>query len=130
MQIIIFKLKEKYYALQTDEVEEITKKIQPTSVPNAPAWVKGLINLRGYVVTLLDLALLLEIEESLCYNNIIIYNYKDEKIGLLVEDIIGVKNIEANMIRRVKKELDKGILGIVQTKDYIINLIDINMLLD
>ena len=81
-------------------------------------------------MTLLDLALLLEIEESLCYNNIIIYNYKDEKIGLLVEDIIGVKNIEANMIRRVKKELDKGILGIVQTKDYIINLIDINMLLD
>lgn len=130
MQIIIFKLKEKYYALQTDEVEEITKNMEYTNVPNAPPWVNGLINLRGYVVTLLDLAVLLQVNESLCYNNIIICNYGDEKIGLLVDEIIGVRVIEANMVRKVKKNGAKGILGIVQTKDFIVNVIDIKMLID
>ena len=130
MQIIIFKLKDKYYALNTDMVEEISKTITSTNVPNAPEWIDGLTNLRGYVVTLLNLGFLLEIEESLCYNNIIICNYQDEKIGLLVEEIIGVREIETDMIRKVSNNMKKGILGILQTKDFIVNIIDVNSLLD
>ncbi|MDR7869621.1 MAG: chemotaxis protein CheW [Tissierellaceae bacterium] len=130
MQIIIFKLMDKYYALNTDMVEEIIKKSPSTNVPNSPDWVDGLINLRGNVVTLIDLGFLLNLKESLCYNNIIIYDYQDEKVGLLVEEIIGVREIQTNMIRKVSKEMEKGILGIVQMKDYIVNIIDINMLLN
>lgn len=129
MQIIIFKLRDKYYALNTDMVEEISKMITSTKVPNAPQWVDGLINLRGFVVTLLDLGFLLEIEDGLCYNNIIICNYEEEKIGLLVEEIIGVREIEEDMIRKISKKTEKGILGILQTKDYIVNIIDVEELL-
>ena len=129
MQIIIFKLKEKYYALNTDIVEEIIKETPCTNVPNSPDWVQGLINLRGNVITLLDLGFLLKLEECSCYNNIIICNYQDEKIGLLVEEIIGVKEIEPNMVNRFNKNLEKGILGIVQMKDFIVNIIHVDMLL-
>lgn len=129
MQIIVFKLSDKYYALNTDMVEEISKTIPSTKVSNAPQWIDGLINLRGSVVTLLDLGIILEIEDSLCYNNIIICNYEEEKIGLLVEEIIGVREIELDMIRKITNNMKKGILGILQTKDYIVNIIDVNALL-
>lgn len=130
MQIIIFKLMEKYYALDTYMVDEIVEEASSTNVPNAPDWVDGLINLRGNVVTLVDLGFLLNLEEALCYNNIIICNYQDEKIGLLVEEIVGVREIQAEMVRKVTKEMKKGILGIVQMNDYIVNIVDVKMLLD
>lgn len=129
MQIIIFKLLDKYYALRTDSVEEITKYTDYTRVPNAPDWVTGLINLRGYVVTLLDLTSLLKVDAPLEYNNIIICNHQEEKIGLLVEEIIGVREIEENMVRRFKKDMKAELLGIVQMKDYIVNVIDLEKLL-
>lgn len=129
MQIIIFKLLDKYYALRTDSVEEITKYTDYIRVPNAPDWVTGLINLRGYVVTLLDLASLLKVDAPLEYNNIIICNHQEEKIGLLVEEIIGVREIEENMVRRFKKDMKAELLGIVQMKDYIVNVIDLEKLL-
>lgn len=130
MQIIIFKLKEKHYALDTYIVDEIIKDASSTNVPNAPDWIDGLINLRGNVVTLVDLGFLLGLDEALCYNNIIICEYQDEKIGFLVEEIVGVREIQPDMIRKVTKEMERGILGIVQMKDYIVNMVDIKMLLD
>lgn len=130
MQIIIFKLMDKYYAVGTDKVEEITNNTNSTNVPNAPEWVEGLINLRGNVISLIDLGFVLKVEEPLCYNNIIICYYEDEKIGLLVEEIIGVREIQPAMINKVSQKSEPGILGIVQMKDFIVNIIDVDTLLD
>ena len=55
MQIILFTLNDRHYAISTDMVEEISKQIPSTNVPNSPEWVEGIINLRGNVVTLLNL---------------------------------------------------------------------------
>ena len=60
MQVIVFTLGENKYAISTDKVEEITKNDQSTEVPNSLDWVEGLINLRGNVVTLLNLSKLLQ----------------------------------------------------------------------
>lgn len=130
MQIIIFKLRNKYYAVGTDKVEEITKTTNSTNVPNAPEWVEGLINLRGNVISLIDLGFLLKVEEPLSYNNIIICHNEEEKIGLLVEEIIGVREIEPSMINKVNQSAQEGILGIVQLEEFIANIIDVDMLLD
>ena len=39
MQIIVFTLKEKYYAIPTEDVEEIVKEMPHTHVPKAPYWI-------------------------------------------------------------------------------------------
>ncbi len=129
MQIIIFTLSDQYYAISTKNVEEISKNINITKVPNAPKWVEGLVNLRGNVVTLINLSKLLQQEESLCYNNIIIVQNQEEKVAILVEDVIEVVNIEEEDIQMVLEENTDGIVGIVRLKDRIINIIDINMLI-
>jgi len=129
MQIIVFTLNEKYYAIETDKVEEISKKIPSTTVPNSPNWVEGLINLRGNVVTLLNLSKLLQQDEGICYNNIIIINNEEEKVGLMVREVTKVMDIKPESIQKVTKDIVDGIIGIIQIDEVIINIIDIKILL-
>lgn len=129
MQIIVFTLGDKFYALKTDNVEEISKNISPTKVPNAPNWVEGLINLRGNVVTLVNLSKLLHQDTDLCYNNIIIIQNNDEKIGLMVQDVMEVVDIEDSHIEKISENVEDGIIGIIQLNKEIVNIIDIGILL-
>lgn len=129
MQIIVFTLGDKFYALKTDNVEEISKNISPTKVPNAPNWVEGLINLRGNVVTLVNLSKLLQQDTDLCYNNIIIIQNNDEKIGLMVQDVMEVVDIEDSHIEKISENVEDGIIGIIQLNKEIVNIIDIGILL-
>lgn len=129
MQIIVFTLSNKYYAIATDKVEEISRMIASTIVPNSPEWVEGLINLRGNVVTLVNLCKLLRQSDDGCYNNIIIIHKEEEKVGLMVKDVIEVIDINSEDIQKINDEIVDGILGIVQMDEEIVNIIDIDMLL-
>ena len=129
MQIIVFTLSDKYYAIGTDKVEEICKDLAFTLVPNSPDWVEGLINLRGNVVTLVNLSKLLHQEEDMCYNNIIIIHNEEEKVGLMVKDVMEVMDIQSDEFQKISKEEQGGILGIVRRDGRIINIVDIDKLL-
>ena len=129
MQIIVFSLNEKYYAIGTSKVEEISKQMPSTNVPNSPDWVEGIINLRGNVITLLNLNKLLQQNDSVCYNNIIIINKESEKIGLMVDDVTQVMDIKEEDIQNYKDDKSDGILGIINDSNRIINIIDLEILL-
>ena len=129
MQIILFTLNDRHYAISTDMVEEISKQIPSTNVPNSPDWVEGIINLRGNVVTLLNLSKLLQQDDSICYNNIIIMNNNDEKIGLMVQEVLQVLDIELEDIQTLNSDEDDGMLGIVQIGEEIIDILEIEKLL-
>lgn len=128
MQIIIFTLEDKYYAINTDKVDEITKKTSSTRVPNSQDWVEGLLNLRGNVVSLINLFKLLDHEDDMCYNNIIITSMGDEKLGLMVKDIVGVIDIENSDIEKVDERIVDGIIGVIKQEDNIISIIDMDVL--
>ncbi len=129
MQIILFTLNDRHYAISTDMVEEISKQIPSTNVPNSPDWVEGIINLRGNVVTLLNLSKLLQQDDSICYNNIIIISNNDEKIGLMVQEVLQVLDIDSGDIQTLNSDEDDGMLGIVQIGEEIIDIIEIEKLL-
>lgn len=129
MQIIVFTLSDKYYAIATDRVEEICKDLAFTLVPNSPDWVEGLINLRGNVVTLVNLPKLLHQEEDMCYNNIIIIHNDEEKVGLMVKDVMEVMDIQQDEFQKISKNDMDGILGIVRRDGILINIVDIDKLL-
>ncbi|TJX66289.1 purine-binding chemotaxis protein CheW [Soehngenia saccharolytica] len=130
MQVIVFSLNEKLFAIPTNKVSEITKSMPLIKVPNAPDWVEGLINLRGNVVTLINLSKILFIEDKLCYNSIIILNYEDDLLGLLVDEVEQVLNIKEEQIQILKKEDNQNIMGIVDINNKIIDVIDIEKLVE
>lgn len=131
MQIIVFTLNKKYYAFSSENVEEITKKMPWTTIPQSPEWVQGLVNLRGNVITLINFYKLLSPTsetEELCYNNIIIVNKDDEKIAFMVDDVAWVTEIDPAEIQQLEHQAEEKVSGLIQVKDQMVNMINMETL--
>ncbi|WP_251860538.1 chemotaxis protein CheW [Clostridium sp. Marseille-Q2269] len=131
MQVVIFKLNNEQFAVQTDKIQSINDSMEITKVPKAPSHIKGLINLRGNIISLLDINLLLDIpKEDEGQNNIIILEMEDELVGISVDDVYEVLDVEENLIERSSDERKKEYIeGIINFQDRIVTLIDIDKLL-
>ncbi|HCM88636.1 MULTISPECIES: chemotaxis protein CheW [Vagococcus] len=125
MQLIVFTKGEKYYGIRTENVGEIIKSTKIFQVPQAPKWVEGLINLRGTIVTLVNFSKFLEEEDNKLHKNIIVITNEEEKIGLLVEDIVGVFSIKTEEIQPLETKNNENIEGIISIQDKLTNIIDI-----
>jgi purine-binding chemotaxis protein CheW len=55
VQAVVFQVDERSYALPLEQVVEVIRMVAVTPVPDAPAWVKGVINLRGSLIPMIDL---------------------------------------------------------------------------
>lgn len=51
---IVFFLDENYYAISSDQIAEITQPLKSTKLPNTPEWFLGLSNLRGEIISVVD----------------------------------------------------------------------------
>ena len=82
------------------KVQEIDKPMVMTRVPQAPDYVKGILNLRGRIVTTIDLAKKLRLPPSAESDEMrnIIVNSQDEHIGLLVDRIGDVVDIDPGAV--------------------------------
>lgn len=131
MQMIIFTLNEKYYAFSSENVEEITTKMACAPVPQSPAWVQGLVNLRGNVITLINLSKLLsptDETKEIWYNNIIIVKNDEEKVAFMVDDVAWVLDIEPSAIQQLDEQLDDFVSSVIQVKDQIVSVINMDKL--
>lgn len=92
---VIFKVNDLFCALSCLDVQEIIRDIKKiTPIPQAPGYISGVINLRGKIVSILNLPLYFELGyKSSEKDSIIIVNDEDEHIGLLVSEVIDVIDI-------------------------------------
>ncbi|APC41184.1 chemotaxis protein CheW [Clostridium estertheticum] len=132
MQVIVFKVNEEQFAVEASSVQSINDMMEITNVPKSAAYIKGLINLRGNIISLLDINLLLDIEKgSIEQENIIILNLKEESVGVTVDQVDEVLEIETDLIEKIETDKDKAyIKGIINFKDRIVTLIDIGKLIE
>ena len=132
MQLIVFKLKERFYGFNTENIEEITTPLMETIIPQGPSWTKGLINLRGQIMTLIDLEALLNessASEELWYNNTVIVNTEDNPLALMVGKVVGVTDITENQIQRFDDEEDALVDGYVSVYNEMVSIINIDSIL-
>jgi purine-binding chemotaxis protein CheW len=130
MQVVIFKLNNEQFAVETAKVQSINDAMEITKVPKAPAHIKGLINLRGNVISLLDINLLLDVSKSEeKQNNIIILEMEDELVGITVDQVDEVLEVEEDFIEKINDGKKAYIEGVINFKDRIVTLIDIDKLL-
>lgn len=123
MQVVIFTLGNEKFALETHLVHGIEKMMNITKVPNAPPYIKGLANLRGTIISIIDLKKYLNIEKVSEEENIIIIEIDEERIGLMVDSVNEVVEITQDMIEKTYDDNDIAI-GIINFKDYIVTLLD------
>ena len=116
-------------------VQEINKLMDMTKVPQAPDYVTGILNLRGQIVTVIDLGKKL----GLCTTDLndatrnIIVNSGNEYIGLLVSSISDVVEAQWDKVEDPPANIGglQGNLfkGVFKTQDRLIGILDVNRVL-
>lgn len=131
MQIVVFKLGDEHFAVETEIVQSINDMMGITKVPNAPYYIRGLINLRGSIKSLVDINLLLNVKSSENQSNIIILTVQDEEIGISVDEVEEVLDIEESIIHKLDNDqANPYIKGILNYEDRLLTIIDIDKLLN
>lgn len=97
LELLTFQLADQEYSLDIMSVREIRGWTRTTPLPHAPNYMKGVINLRGTVLPVMDLSqrLGLKPREHTDRNVIIVVSHQDTMTGLLVDavsDIIALTN--------------------------------------
>jgi purine-binding chemotaxis protein CheW len=92
--IFIFSLENEFYGLTIEETNQVLQFTDYNKIPGSPDYVLGVFDVRGDVVTLIDLKKKLSIEnKQKNQEDIILVNYKEEIIGLLVDKAITLQRV-------------------------------------
>lgn len=133
---VTFKLGKEYYGLSIENVLSIEKPSKTTRVPNVPAYIIGLINLRGDVIPVIDLRVKLGMEKKQVDNDsrIIIVKEKGITVGLMVDSSKEVVDINKEDIDKPPTSDDNTIIeyvsGIGKKGERLIIILDSLKLLD
>lgn len=102
LKLIIFKLGREEYGMDILRVQEIKRMMNITRVPSTPPFIKGVINLRGSVLPVIDLRTRLGLLETELKDaaRIIVILVNETTVGFIVDEVVEVttidtKNVEA-----------------------------------
>ena len=100
VQLATFYLKDQLFGIDICEIQEINRQREFTMVAHTPDYVRGVINLRGEVVSILDLRTILGLGETEfgCQTRNIILRSNGEPVGLVVDRLSDVTTVPINEI--------------------------------
>ena len=135
MELATFYVGEALCGMDILKVQEINKLMEMTKIPQAPHYVMGILNLRGQIVTIIDLCKKLGLpstdvnDES---RNIIVSS-KGEHIGLLTERISDVVGIDWEKVEPPPANIGgvqgRFFKGVLKTEDRLIGILDVEEVL-
>ena len=133
-QFICFKLLEEEFGINILNIQEILKPFNHTRVPDVPSFIKGVINMRGIVIPLIDLRLKFNLQEKKYDNNsrFIILNINDKIAGFIVDELTSSLKIKRKDIEKSPDTLDPDntiVEGIGKEEHRIITLLKSELLL-
>ncbi len=135
-EYLSFTLGNEHYGVDILKVQEIRGYDAVTRVPDAPDYIKGVINLRGTIVPVIDLRLKLRLENARydAFTVMIVLNVEDRVVGIVVDGVSDVIPLSAEQIRPTPEfgaAVDtRFISGIGTQDDRMLILLDIETLLD
>ena len=133
--LVTFGLVNAWYGMEASQVQEVILVANNTVVYHAPAYVRGIINLRGKIVTVLDLGLKLGLSQHLVDENsrIIIVDWNHEQVGLLVEVVAEVINLNQDQIDPVPLNISEGLRsflnGVCNDENRLIGILNLDKVL-
>jgi len=100
IKVVVFALGKEEYGVEVDKVRTIERMLPITRVPKTPRFVKGVINLRGVVIPVIDLRerFGLEVNELTDDSRIIIVKQQSIEVGLIVDSANDVVDIDEDHI--------------------------------
>ena len=134
-EFLTFRLGAEEYGIDILKVQEIRSYEQPTRIANAPAFIKGVVNLRGVIVPIVDLRLKLACEtaEYNSFTVVIVLNVTGRVVGAVVDSVSDVLALDGESIKpapEMSSAIDTAyITGIGSVADRMLILMDIEGLM-
>lgn len=134
-EYLTFRLGEEEYAIDILKVQEIRGYEPPTAIAYAPAFIKGVINLRGIIVPIVDLRIKfgLGTVEYTPFTVVIILNVAKRVIGIVVDSVSDVTMLSSGQIRQApdfSASFDtKYIIGLASIDKRMLIITDIERLM-
>lgn len=134
-EYLTFRLDQEEYGIDILKVQEIRGYEPPTRVAEAPNFIKGVVNLRGTIVPIVDMRLKFNCAQAE-YNSftvVIVLNLRSRIVGIVVDSVSDVMELPAENIKPAP-DLDSGIdsaavLGLGSLGDRMLILVDIERLM-
>ena len=135
-EYLTFRLDQEEYGIDILKVQEIRGYEPPTRIANAPDFIKGVVNLRGTIVPIVDMRIKFNCAQA-DYNSftvVIILNLRNRVVGIVVDGVSDVVPLAQEQVRP-KPEFGAAvdtrfISGIGTLDDRMLILLDIPTLLD
>ncbi len=134
-QLVVFQLAAELYGVEISRVHEIIRLQSVTRVPRAPAFVEGVINLRGKVIPVVDLRrrFSLPLSENTRASRIVVVEIGDQVVGIIVDAVSEVLRVNTGVIEPpspVVAGIDSEYLeGIAKLTDRLVILLDLDRVL-
>lgn len=136
LHIVGFQVGRETYGVSITSLHEIVRVPEITAVPDAPDYMEGVINLRGKIVSVIDLRKRLGEKKvtSSRRNRILVIEHKGRLAGLIVDSASEVLKIPASDVEESPTSLQEGgincVTGLGKYKGRLIVLLDMSKLLD
>jgi purine-binding chemotaxis protein CheW len=132
-QLVIFKIAGEEFGVDINEVKEIIRWTDVTRIPNTESYIKGVINLRGSIVVVNDLAMKLglpskEIDDD---TRILVVEVGNNTVGMIVDSATEVLRLDAEKVKDAPSMITSGIeadyidgVGVL-SEDRLLTLLDL-----
>ncbi len=134
---IIFTLAGSQYAVSADNVQEVGEVLEITPVPNVPDWLLGVANLRGDIISMVNLHVFLGLEPSEYRqsNRMLVTQAGPDNmvIGLIVDQVSAIRFLEGDRISAptapIENQVTSYLSGVYEHEDHLLIVLDIEQLL-
>ena len=134
-EYLTFRLDQEEYGIDILKVQEIRGYEPPTRIAHAPAFIKGVVNLRGTIIPIVDMRLKFNCSKAE-YNSftvVIILNLRNRVVGIVVDSVSDVMELSAESIRPapdIESVIDNDcIMGLGSVGEPMLILLDIEKLM-
>ena len=135
VQLVTFRVGGEEFGLDVFQVHEILRYTEPTQVPKAPAFVEGVLDVRGTLVPVIDLRKRFELHE-LRYDDdtrIVLVDFGGERLGLVVDAVTEVLRCPETAVAPppafFKGLAAEFLRGIVRLENRLVVLLDLERIL-
>ncbi len=134
-EYLTFRLDQEEYGIDILKVQEIRGYEKPTRIANAPEFIKGVVNLRGTIVPIIDMRLKFNCAKAE-YNTftvVIILNLRNRIVGIVVDSVSDVMELAAENVKAAPdmetSVESSAVVGLGSVGDRMLILLDIEKLM-
>lgn len=130
-RFLVFTLCDEEFAIPLLKVKEVIAPTAFTPVPHMPAYCRGIMNLRGLIISVIDLRMKLKMKKADKSNDeaIIIIDFESQSFGMIVDSVKSVLSVASSEIKPApnvdSSPAGDNIVGVTKSGDKLVLILDI-----